>query len=214
MKMSESTYRQTRRLLFDKSLTYKSSLPLGIMDPRQHFEKAYRDVPSPPGARSRYNGLRSEKPKRIRSLRIWLYPALLLLLACNGDGDSTKDTRPTAPTVGRHASFEMTAQVLGPVEQDDASDLLITIRETGGVDAALHFIRLTCTSGAQQEWGAQSFIDERGSNVIRANSELQVQRSYRCPSSARPSLVTAALTDAGGADHTVETAAVHPDWPG
>ena len=108
----------------------------------------------------------------------------------------------------------MSARVLGPVAQDDASELLITIRETGGVDATLHFIRLTCTNGAQQEWGAQSFVDELGSNVIRANSEVQIQRSYRCSSSARPSSITAALTDAGGIDHTVEAAAFHPDWPG
>jgi len=108
----------------------------------------------------------------------------------------------------------MSARVLGPVAQDDASDLLITIRETGGVDATLHFIRLTCTNGAQQEWGAQSFVDELGSNVIRANSEVQIQRSYRCSSSARPSSIRAVLTDAGGIDHTVEAAAFHPDWPG
>ncbi len=149
-----------------------------------------------------------------RILRISLCPALLLLLACNGDGDSTSDGGPIVPTAARRASFEMTARVLGPVEQDDASDLLITIRETGGVEATLHFIRLTCTNGAQQEWGAQSFVDELGSNVIRANSEVQIQRSYRCSSSARPSSIRAVLTDVGGIDHTIEAAAFHPDWPG
>jgi hypothetical protein len=147
-------------------------------------------------------------------LRFILNPIMLLLLACSGNSDSTPDNNPSSPTSTQRASFEMTARILGPVEQDDASDILITIRETGGVDATLHFICLTCTNAAQQEWGAQSFIDERGSNVIRASSEVQIQRSYRCPSSARPSLVTAALTDVGGVDHTVEAAAVHPDWPG
>jgi hypothetical protein len=147
-------------------------------------------------------------------LRFLLYLAMAVLVACGGNGDSAPDSVPSSPTSTRRASFEMTAQVLGPVEQDDESDILITIRETGGVDATLHFIRLTCTSGVQQEWGAQSFIDERGSNAIRANTEVQFQRSYRCPSSARPSLVTAAFTDAAGVDHTVEAAAVHPDWPG
>ena len=149
-----------------------------------------------------------------RVSRISLISALLLLPACNGDGDSTSNSGPIMPTAARRASFEMSARVLGPVGQDDASDLLITIRETGGVDATLHFIRLTCTNGAQQEWGAQSFVDELGSNVIPANSEVQIQRSYRCSSSARPSSIIAALTDAGGVDHTVEAAAVHPDWPG
>ena len=149
-----------------------------------------------------------------RGSRISLCSALLLLLACNGDGDSSSDSGPILPTAASLASFEMSARVLGPVERDDASDLLITIRETGGVDATLHFIRLTCTNGAQQEWGAQSFVDELGSNVIPANSEVLIQRSYRCSSSARPSSIRAALTDAGGIDHTVEAAAVHPDWPG
>jgi hypothetical protein len=150
----------------------------------------------------------------VRMLRLLLFPALVMLLSCSGNSDSNPNPSPSSPTTIRRASFEMTARVLGPVEQDDASDLLITIRETGGVDATLHFIRLTCTNGAQQEWGAQSFVDELGSNVIRANSEMQIQRSYRCSSSARPSLLTAVLTDAGGFDHTVEAGAFHPDWPG
>lgn len=147
-------------------------------------------------------------------LRFMFSPALVMVLACSGNGEDPSDTSLSSPTSTQRASFEMTARIQGPVEQDDASDILITIRETGGVDATLHFIRLTCTNGAQQEWGAQGFIDERGSNVIRANTEVQIQRSYRCPSSGRPSLVTAALTDAGGVDHTVEAAANHPDWPG
>ncbi len=148
-------------------------------------------------------------------VKVGILVAALLSLTCNSNNDSAgSETLPSTPTTTQRASFEMTARVLGPVEQDDASDLLITIRETGGVDATLHYLRLTCTNGAQQEWGAQSFVDELGSNVIRANSEMQIQRSYRCPNSARPSSLRAALTDSSGNDHTVEVAPFHPDWPG
>lgn len=107
----------------------------------------------------------------------------------------------------------MEGRILGPVEQDDASDMLITIRETAGVDATLHFVRLTCTNGATQEWGAASFVQERGSNIITAGSQMQVQRRYTCPNSARPFLLTARLTDSNGHEHTVEAPPYHPDWP-
>jgi hypothetical protein len=108
----------------------------------------------------------------------------------------------------------MEARILGPVAQDDAGDMLITFRETAGVGATLHFMRLTCTNGATQEWGASSFVQEWGSNTIPASSEVQFQRRYTCPNSARPSLLIAQLTDSNGHDHTVETAPYHPDWPG
>jgi hypothetical protein len=106
------------------------------------------------------------------------------------------------------------ARILGPVAQDDSSELLITIRETAGVDATLHFMRLTCTNGATQEWGAAGFAQEWGSNTVPASSQAQVERHYTCPNSARPASLIAQLTDRNGHDHTVETAPYHPDWPG
>jgi hypothetical protein len=139
---------------------------------------------------------------------------LLVLWACGVDtGTEAPDELPgleAAPS----SSFEMTARIVGPVERDSASDILVTLRETGGVDATLHFVRLTCTNDAVQEWGADSFVEEFGSNTITASSQLQIQRSYTCPSSARPFLVIAGLTDKNGHDHTVEATPFHPDWPG
>jgi hypothetical protein len=149
--------------------------------------------------------------------RLGTVPYLFLLVslcACGGDtGAQAPDTLPDS-TASLSASFEMEARILGPVEQDDASDMLITIRETAGVEATLHFVRLTCSNGTAQEWGAASFVQELGSNTITASSQIQVQRSYTCPNSARPALVTARLTDRNGHEHTVETAPYHPDWPG
>jgi hypothetical protein len=108
----------------------------------------------------------------------------------------------------------MTAKILGPVDQDDASDIEIMLRETGGVGATLHRVRLTCNDGSAQEWGAGSFVAEFGTNIIAPNSVLQFRRGYRCPSSGRPSRVTAFLTDRSGFDHSVDAQPYHPDWPG
>lgn len=143
-------------------------------------------------------------------------PALVAMcLACAGAEDPSKpSTSPTAPDPVGHSSFEMTARILGPVERDDASHIEVTLRETAGVAATLHFVRMTCTNGASQEWGASSFVGELGSNVVAAHSEIRFQRSYRCPASARPARVRAELTDANGMDHVVEAAPFHPDWPG
>jgi hypothetical protein len=139
---------------------------------------------------------------------------LVIAGACGGDTatEAPDDVPHSAATPS--ASFELSARILGPVERDDASDILVTLRETGGVDATLHFIRLTCTNGAAQEWGADSFVGEFGSNTIAAWAQSQIQRSYSCSDSARPSLVTAQLTDKNGHEHTVEAVPFHPDWPG
>ena len=118
-----------------------------------------------------------------------------------------------SPTVMR-ASFQMTARVLGPVEQDDSSDIRITLRETEGVDATLNFVRLICSDGSAQEWGAGGFVEEFGSNIIPANGSIRFERHYDCPSSGRPFLVRAELLDRSGVLHTVETTPFHPDWPG
>jgi hypothetical protein len=134
---------------------------------------------------------------------------------CDSGSESTNPPAdPTGPSTPARASFEMTARILGPVDQDDASDMEITLRETGGVGATLHRVRLTCNDGSSQEWGAGSFVSEFGSNLIAASSVLSFTRSYRCPSSGRPSLVTAFLTDQAGFDHSVDTQPYHPDWPG
>jgi hypothetical protein len=137
----------------------------------------------------------------------------LCSLACGGDSGAQAPDGIPDPAATPHAAFTMEARILGPVAQDDAGDMLITIRETAGVDATLHFMRLTCTNGATQEWGAESFMQEWGSNGIPASSQVQIQRRYNCPNSARPHLLIAQLTDRNGHDHTVETAPYHPDWP-
>ena len=149
------------------------------------------------------------------SLRCFVLAALLSLPGCRNDNESENPvSNPTEPSSAARASFVMTAKILGPVDQDDASDIEITLRETGGVGATLHRVRLTCNDGSAQEWGAGSFVSEFGTNITAANSVLHFTRSYRCPSSGRPSQVTAFLTDHNGFDHSVDAQPYHPDWPG
>ena len=148
-------------------------------------------------------------------LQCFVLAAVLYLPGCGNNNESTNpSSNVTEPSPTARASFEMTARILGPADQDDASDIEITLRETGGVGATLHRVRLTCNDGSAQEWGAGSFVSEFGSNIVAASSVLQFTRSYRCPSSGRPSLVTAVLTDQSGFDHSVDTQPYHPDWPG
>jgi hypothetical protein len=120
---------------------------------------------------------------------------------------------PTAPSMER-AAFDMSARILGPVQNDDNADLRIELRETSGVAAHLNFLRLTCSNRAQQEWGAGNIASERGSNRIDGHSEVVIVRRYRCPSSGRPFRLEADLTDARGHHLTVIAAPFHPDWPG
>jgi hypothetical protein len=107
----------------------------------------------------------------------------------------------------------MHGQILGPVQNDDDADLQITIIESGGVAAALNFIRLTCSNNAQTEWGASSFANEWGMNLIPGGTTVTLVRHYRCPASGRPRLILADLTDVNGFHHVITAAPFHPDWP-
>jgi hypothetical protein len=144
--------------------------------------------------------------------------AALLALECvavfaaSCSDDPVTPEAPTAPLPW--AAFEMSGRILGPVSQDDRSDIEITLRETAGVAASLNLVRLTCTNRATQEWGAASFVAERGTNRIDAFATLVFRRSYVCPSSGRPAELIAELTDANGHSIRITAAPYHPDWPG
>ncbi len=145
----------------------------------------------------------------------WLSISLLTLgLACSDS--MTTESDPLAATTPnlQSASFEMSARILGPAQDDDDADLRIALKETNGVAARLNTLVLTCTNGVQRQWGAGSIVAERGSNRIEGNTELVVVRHYVCPSSARPSRLEALLDDENGFQHQVVAAPFHPDWPG
>ena len=132
------------------------------------------------------------------------------VVACSDSAQTT----PTAPQKLAQARFEMTAVILGPPQNDDDADLRVTVQEMDGVGARLNFLRLTCSNGAAQEWGAGSFVSELGSNRIAGKQTLVVVRHYRCPNSSRPARLLADLTDENGFHHQVITAPYHPSWPG
>lgn len=129
------------------------------------------------------------------------------------DASVDEPSTPTAPMVSS-ARFEMSARILGPKENDDASDLRIELREMNGVGANLNLLVLTCTNRVQQGWDGGNVAAERGSNRIGANATVVLVRAYECRSSARPSRLEAQLIDANGAPHTVVAIPFHPDWPG
>ena len=149
------------------------------------------------------------------SIRWFWIMAVSVFVACS---DSTGDTDSDllAPTMLElhRASFEMSARILGPAQNDDDADLRITLSETNGVAAHLNSLVLRCTNGVERQWGAGNIVAERGSNRIEASSELVIVRHYLCPSSARPARLEAILVDDSGFQHHVVAAPFHPDWPG
>ncbi|HJS75035.1 MAG TPA: hypothetical protein VJ921_12165 [Vicinamibacteria bacterium] len=145
------------------------------------------------------------------SIRALLLGAALFLFAsCEDEPNPSDPETPELP----YAFFDLSGRILGPVANDDDSDIEITLRETGGVAFDINFVRLTCNNRTSQEWGASSFIAELGSNRIAGGTTLVFQRHYRCPSSGRPQEILADLTDANGHPHRINAAPFHPDWPG
>jgi len=149
-------------------------------------------------------------------MKRWFWILLVgVFVACS---DSTEESEsdsvaPTTPELQR-STFEMSARILGPAENDDDADLRIALRETNGVAAHLNSLVLRCTNGVERHWGAANIAADRGSNRIEGNSELVIVRHYLCPSSGRPARLEAELVDATGFRHHVVAAPFHPDWPG
>lgn len=137
--------------------------------------------------------------------------ALLLAGACSEEPESS--TAPAAADLP-YAFFDLSGRILGPVANDDDSDIEITLKETKGVAFDVNFVRLTCNNRASQEWGASTFVAELGSNRIPGGTTLVFRRHYTCRGSARPQEILADLTDANGHHHRVTAAPYHPDWPG
>ena len=139
-----------------------------------------------------------------------------VLLAASGCGDSGSDEAPapTVPVAPTRAAFTMSGRVLGPVQSDDDADMQITLTETNGVASRLNLVRLTCSNGSAQEWGAGSFVAEFGTNRLDGGTETVFVRHYVCPSSGRPARLLASLTDQTGFEVRVEAVPFHPDWPG
>jgi hypothetical protein len=134
---------------------------------------------------------------------------LVLLIA--GCFDESAPTAAEAEAPPR-ASFVLSGRIIGP--EDDDSDIELTLKETNGVAAELNFIRLTCGNHSAQEWGANSFVSERGTNRIEGGSTLVFRRHYHCPASGRPQTLLADLTDGNGVHYRVEGAPYFPGWPG
>ncbi len=145
---------------------------------------------------------------RTMRIRILLLAAGLFLAGCADEPDSPTPTDSALP----YAFFDLSGHILGP--NDDESDIDITLKETGGVDYHINFVRLTCNNRTSQEWGASDFAAELGSNRVAGGTTLVFRRHYRCPGSARPQEILADLTDANGHPHRVTAAPHHPAWPG
>lgn len=146
-------------------------------------------------------------------MRFVVVLAITVSLACSGSIEDTDSLGPTTPVLPR-ASFEMSARILGPVQNDDDADLRIALRETNGVAAHLNSLVLKCTNGVERHWGAGNIAADRGSNRIEGNTELVIVRHYLCPGSARPARLEAELADVNGFQHHVVAVPFHPDWPG
>lgn len=131
----------------------------------------------------------------------------------NACSDSGTMTMPEAMALAR-GEFEIAARVLGPVAHDDDADLRVSIRESNGVPGRLNFLRLTCSNGAENEWGAGVIASALGSNVMAATAETIVVVHYLCPNSSRPARILGDITDANGFHHQIVAAPFHPDWPG
>ena len=136
--------------------------------------------------------------------------ALLFAAACSEESDPSTPTAPPAP----YAFFDLSGRILGSVAKDDDSDIEITLKETGGVAYEINFVRLTCNTRTTQEWGADTFVADLGSNRFDGGTTLVFRRHYTCRSSGRPQEILADLTDASGHHHRVNAAPYHPDWPG
>lgn len=138
--------------------------------------------------------------------------SLALSLMATACLDKSGPDAVTGAEVHRQASFALTGRILGP--DDDESDIELTLEESNGVGTTLNFIRLTCSNRASQEWGADGFLAELGTNRIAGDSTLVVRRHYRCPSSGRPQTLTADLTGDDGVHYRVDGAPYFPGWPG
>jgi hypothetical protein len=145
-------------------------------------------------------------PTRLRTGAL----ALLLVTACADEPDDTL----IAPSSLPYAFFDLTGRILGPVQDDDESDIEITLKETKGVAFDINFVRLTCNNRSSEEWGASSFVLELGSNRVPGGTTLVFQRHYSCRGSGRPQEIIADLTDENGHHHRIVSAPYHPDWPG
>ena len=151
-----------------------------------------------------------ENTDRMRP-RSWSWLFVVCAACSNGEGDGGVQADPVPPP---RASFDVSGRILGPVQQDDDTDIELRIAETNGVAGHLNFIRLTCNNRSSSEWGAGSFIAESGTNRIGANTTLVYVRHYTCPSSGRPQEILADLDDEHGNHHQVKASPFHPDWPG
>jgi len=129
-------------------------------------------------------------------------------IACHDESTQA----PTGADAPPRASFELSGTIVGP--EDDESDIELTLKETNGVAATLNFIRLTCSNRAAQEWGADGFVAELGTNRVDGGSTLVVLRHYHCPNSARPQSLLANLTDDNGVEYRVEGSPRFSAWPG
>lgn len=135
---------------------------------------------------------------------------LVLALSFVGCGDGSDSENVTAPEPLPVASYDVTARILGPVSSDDDADMEFTLVESRGVAGALNFVRVTCSNGSSQEWGADGF----DSNRVPGGASFVFVRHYKCRSSGRPREVLVDLTDDNGFHHQVKAAPFHPDWPG
>jgi hypothetical protein len=136
------------------------------------------------------------------------------LLLCAGCADGPDPTTVTAPESLRYAAFSLSGRILGSARNDDESDIEFTLEERNGVGFEINFVRLTCNNRVSQEWGADTFVAEFGTNRVAGGTRLVFQRHYACRSSGRPQEILADLTDANGHRHRVTAAPYHPDWPG
>ncbi len=149
-------------------------------------------------------------------MKRWFWISLVgVFVACSDSNEESEadSVAPTTPEV-QTSTFEMSARILGPVQNDDDADLRIALRETNGVAAHLNSLVLRWTNGVERQWGAGNIAADRGSNRIEGNTELVIVRHYLCPSSGRPARLEAELVDANGFQHHVVTTPFHPDWPG
>jgi hypothetical protein len=143
---------------------------------------------------------------------------LLCLTACLGLAVSCANEEtapdPAPPEALPYAAFDLSARILGSAANDDNSDIEITLRETKGVAFDINFVQLTCNTQVAEQWGAESFVAELGTNRIAGGTTLVFQRHYTCPNSGRPREVVADLTDENGHHLQVNAGPYHPDWPG
>lgn len=149
-------------------------------------------------------------PERMPSVGLVWILSSLSGLACS---DGPHPVAPSALDASLpRASFELMGWIVGP--DDDQSDIELTLKEKNGVAATLNFIRLTCSNRTAQEWGANGFISELGTNRVAGGSTLTVTRHYRCPDSARPQTLLAELDDDNGIHYQVEGSPHFSGWPG